>query len=560
MENSPYLSPLKRFWRLLKPDNKEITFLYVYAFFIGIVQLSLPLGIQSIINLIQGGQMSTSLIILILFVIIGVIVSGALHLNQLRITENLQQKIFVRAAFEFAYRIPKIKLEALYKHYSPELMNRFFDIVSIQKGLSKILLDFSTASIQTVFGLLLLSLYHPFFIIFSLILIILIYSIFKFTSKKGLKTSLTESKNKYNVANWLEELARSSISFKLAGTATLHMDRINTSVNSYISARDEHFKILRKQYLLMIVFKVLVASGLLIVGSILVIDQHINIGQFVAAEIIILLVISSVEKLILSLETIYDVLTSLEKVGQITDLPIELDEGLVLPEHHHTKGLKVDLNKVTFSYPEQEETILKNVSLEIKANEKVVIKGIGESGKTTLLYLIAGLYKTKTGTISFNDFPFENLNPNNLRNMMGECMMDESLFEGTILENIAMGRVNASIENVQWAIEKLGLIDFVKSLPKGYDTKIYANGKHISKSTIDKILIARAIAEKPKLLLIKDNLSTIEFEERKKIVDFLMQKEMPWTLIVATKDPIWETNADRIVLLENGELINDKSA
>ena len=381
MENSPYLSPLKRFWRLLKPDNKEITFLYVYAFFIGIVQLSLPLGIQSIINLIQGGQMSTSLIILILFVIIGVIVSGALHLNQLRITENFQQKIFVRAAFEFAYRIPKIKLEALYKHYSPELMNRFFDIVSIQKGLSKILLDFSTASIQTVFGLLLLSLYHPFFIVFSLILIILIYSIFKFTSKKGLKTSLVESKNKYNVANWLEELARSSICFKLAGTSTLYMNRIDTSVNSYIAARDEHFKILRKQYLLMIVFKVLVAAGLLIVGSILVIDQHINIGQFVAAEIIILLVISSVEKLILSLETIYDVLTSLEKVGQITDLPIELDEDLVLPEHHHEKGLKVDLNKVTFSYPEQEETILKNVSLEIKANEKVVIKGIGETIK-----------------------------------------------------------------------------------------------------------------------------------------------------------------------------------
>lgn len=196
----------------------------------------------------------------------------------------------------------------------------------------------------------------------------------------------------------------------------------------------------------------------------------------------------------------------------------------------------------------------------IQANEKVVIKGIGESGKTTLLFLIAGLYKTKTGTISFNDFPFENLNPNNLRNMIGECMMDESLFEGTILENIAMGRVNATLENVQWAVEKLGLLDFIKSLPKGYDTKIYANGKHISKSTIDKILIARAIAEKPKLLLIKDNLSTIEFEERKKIVDFLMQKEMPWTLIVATKDPIWETNADRIVVLENGELINDKSA
>ena len=148
--------------------------------------------------------MSTSWVVLVSFVILGIAISGMIQINQLKITEHLQQKIFTRAAFEFAYRIPKVKLEAMYKHYAPELMNRFFDIISIQKGLSKILIDFSSASIQTVFGLLLLSMYHPFFIIFSLILIILVYTIFKLTYKSGLKTSLKESKSKYNVAHWLE--------------------------------------------------------------------------------------------------------------------------------------------------------------------------------------------------------------------------------------------------------------------------------------------------------------------------------------------------------------------
>ena len=161
------ISPIKRFWLLINPDKKEIRNIYIYAIFIGLVNLSLPIGIQAIINLIQGGQMSVSWMVLVAFVIIGIAISGILQINQFRITEYLQQKIFTRAAFEFTYRIPKIKLEALYKHYAPELMNRFFDVITIQKGLSKILIDFSTASIQTVFGLVLLSLYHPFFIVFS---------------------------------------------------------------------------------------------------------------------------------------------------------------------------------------------------------------------------------------------------------------------------------------------------------------------------------------------------------------------------------------------------------
>lgn len=306
-----YISPVRRFWMLLKPDRKEIKNVYVYSIVNGLVNLSLPVGIQAIINLIQGGQVSTSWIILVIFVIAGIIVSGILQVNQLRITENLQQKIFVRAAFEFTYRIPKVRLESLYKHYAPELMNRFFDVMSVQKGLSKILIDFSAASIQVVFGLILLSMYHPFFIVFSLILIILIYTIFKYTGQMGLKTSLEESKYKYNVAHWLQEVARTNVTFKMAGETQLALEKTEKETSKYIAARESHFKILVQQYALMISFKVLVAAGLLIIGGILVMEQQMNIGQFVAAEIIILLVLNSVEKLIVSLEVLYDVLTSL---------------------------------------------------------------------------------------------------------------------------------------------------------------------------------------------------------------------------------------------------------
>ncbi len=554
MEESTQITPMQRFWRLIKPDKKEVRNIYVYAIFLALVNLTLPVGIQSIINLIQGGQVSTSLVMLIIFVIAGVGLSGVLQIHQLQITEYLQQKIFARAAFEFAYRIPKIKLEAIYKHYAPELMNRFFDIVSVQKGLSKVLIDFSTATIQTVFGLILLSLYHPFFVVFSLVLILLIYSIFRFTSKIGLRTSLEESKNKYKAAHWLQELARTGITFKLAGVTKLHLERTNDIIDDYTESRDRHFTILKTQYILLVIFKVLVAAGLLIAGSLLVIDQQMNIGQFVAAEIIILMVLGAVEKLVLSLETIYDILTSLEKVGQVTDLELEEDEGLDIMKSINGHGLKVSLQNVCFTYPGQDKRIFNKVSINIKPGENVLIYGDSDSGKTTLLYLLSGVYKIESGSLTFNDLPVGNLNPNYLRSVIGDCLMDELLFEGTLYENITMGRPNATFENVRWAVNNLGLTDFVNELPKGLNTKIDPEGRQFSKGVVDKLLLARSIADKPRLLLIKDAFTAMVSAEREQILSFLSDKNNPWTMVVVSGDENWKRKVDRIFKAENASL------
>ena len=551
----PVVSPLHRFWLLIKPDKKEIRNVYVYAVFYGLVQLSLPIGIQAIINLIQGGQISTSWVILVSCVIGGVVVTGILQISQLQITEHLQQKIFARAAFEFAYRIPKIRMEELYKKYAPELMNRFFDIISVQKGLSKILIDFSTASIQTVFGLLLLSMYHPFFIVFSLILVALVYSIFKLTSKRGLETSLKESKSKYYVAYWLEELARASISFKLAGKTDLPLERTNDEVDMYIGARDSHFKVLKQQYILMVLFKVIVAAGLLVVGSLLVMDQQMNIGQFVAAEIIILLIIGSVEKLILSLETMYDVITSLEKIGQVTDLELERETGMNIHQMALKDGLKVEVSNVDFHYPDQEKNVFKNASLTINDGEKIILYGDGSSGKTTFLYLLSGLYQVKSGTVSFNDLPLANLNPIHIRSLIGNCFSNETLFEGTILENITMGRDNVEFENVQWVVEKLKLTDYIKSLPQGYNTPVLAQGRSISRGKIDKLILARALVGNPKLVLIKDTFNSIKENERQEVFEFLTDKTNPWTLVISTSDEGLKKYVDRTVIAENSQLI-----
>lgn len=547
--------PLQRFWGLLKPDRREIGNVYVYAVFNGLVNLSLPLGIQAIINLIQGGRMNTAWYVLVGFVVAGIAVTGVLQIFQLRITENLQQKIFSRAAFEFVYRIPRIRMESIYRHYAPELMNRFFDTMSVQKGLAKILIDFSAASLQVLFGLLLLSLYHPFFILFSVILILLIYAIFQFTGAKGLRTSLAESKEKYRVAHWLEELARTQVTFKLAGDTNLPLHRVDRRVGDYLKARQSHFGVLLQQYSLMVGFKVLVASGLLILGGILVMDQQMNVGQFVAAEIIILLVMASVEKLVLSMETIYDVLTSLEKIGQVTDLELEGGGAIDLGEACPEGGLSVHLDRVSFSYPDRGRKTLDDLSLQIAGGEKVMITGSTGSGKSTLLSILAGLYEVHEGSVAYAGLARTSLAPDSVRAVIGDVLSQEQLFEGSVLENITMGRQQIGLDEVRQLVRNMGLETFINSLPQGLETQLDPGGKKLPRGIVQKLLLVRSMVHRPKLLLLERALEYIESSERNRIIDFLTDQRNDWTMIAVSDDPYLASRCTRVVTLEDGRII-----
>lgn len=548
------LTPIKRFFRLLQVDKQEITSIYVFALFNGIIVLSLPLGIQAIINLISTGQVSTSWIVLVVFVILGIALSGIMQIMQLVLAENIQQKIFARSAFEFAYRIPRLKLEAIDKYYIPELVNRFFDTLSVQKGLSKILLDFSSASLQVVFGLILLCLYHPFFILFSTLLVIILYFIFRLTAPKGLSTSIKESANKYEVAHWLEELARNIGTFKLAGKTALPLKKTDDVVLEYLNSRKSHFKTLLVQYINLVAFKVLIALGLLLIGGLLVINQQMNIGQFVASEIIIILVLASVEKLILSMETIYDVLTSLEKIGDVTDIEIEKTG-----RNHNTindeDGLNIELKNLSYKFPDSERYILEEMNLKVSAGEKLCLTGFNGAGKSFLLQVIAGLYYDFKGSLSFNDIPFSNWDKEYLRTYIGNSLSKEDIFKGSIIENITLGREAISFDQVKEASRIVGLTDYIKSLKDGYDSLLIPEGRNLSKTTRTKILLARSIVYNFKLILIEDDFIELEKTERDRFLNHLLSLNS--TVIIISSNLEVASLFERVVVLKSGRVIAD---
>lgn len=543
-------TPLWRVLRVLRLDKQEITSVYFYAVLNGLIQLSLPLGIQSIISFVLGGSISTSLVILIILVVVGVFLAGLVQVNQMKIIEKVQQKIFVRYSLEYANRIPRLDMKSVDSYYLPELVNRFFDTISLQKGVSKLLLDIPTATIQILFGLILLSFYHPIFIIFSLLLVAIISSILYYSGSKGLETSLEESKYKYGVAGWLEELARVVKSFKFSKGTMLNLRRTDTLVNGYLKARTGHFRVLLFQYWALVSFKVVITAAMLIVGSFLLINQQLNLGQFIAAEIVILLILNSVEKLIINIDKVYDVLTSIEKLSTVTDKPLDKDGSIEMPKT--LNGMQVQMNNLTFEL--QEKVILKDISFVIEAGKKIAIMGADGSGKSTLLRLISGVFPEYEGGIIIDNVPLRNYLVDSYQQQTGVLINQQDIFYGTLLENITMGDNKIRPDEIMLLSSKIGLSDFIQDQPNGFSTMLDPVGKRLSRSVIQKILLLRALINHPRLLLLEEPWRGLEDHNRNKIQDYLLEELKGVTVLVESNDEDFAKRADGVMIFDQGVL------
>jgi ATP-binding cassette subfamily B protein len=547
------LTTLRKFLDILKHEKDEIYSIYFYSILSGLVQLSLPLGIQSIISFVLGGAISTSLVLLIVLVIVGVFIAGLLQVNQMKLIEKIQQQLFVRYSFQYAYAIPNFNLKDVDSYYLPELVNRFFDTISLQKSISKLLLDIPAATIQILFGLILLSFYHPVFILFGLLLIIVLYLILRVSGNRGLQTSMEESDFKYKMLGYLEELARVITSFKFSRNNSLHLDKTDEYVSGYLKARTAHFKILLFQYWTLIVFKVLITSAMLIVGAYLLIDQQINIGQFIAAEIVILLVINSVEKLITNLDKVYDVMTSVEKITKVIEKPLENNGERILDIKN---GIKITARDLTFGY-EDTRPVLKDVSFEIPAGAKVVIQGKFGSGKSTLLKLLSGAYPDLQGTLSLNNAPIAEYDLNSIRQHTGIMLHFQELFEGTLEENITMGEQDIPFEQLDELSEVVGLKEFILANKCGYKLRLQPMGQHLSARIIKKILLMRALVNKPRLLLLEEPWLGLEEQYAAQIKDYLLSDLNTSTLLVVTSDEDFAMNCDVKLTFDNGQIVNN---
>jgi ABC-type bacteriocin/lantibiotic exporter with double-glycine peptidase domain len=544
-------STIGKLLALLHHERDEINSIYFYAILSGLIQLSVPLGIQSIIGFVMGAQMVTSIYVLIFLVVIGVFLVGMCQINQMKIIEKIQQRIYTRYAFRFSEVIPQFDILKSDSVYLPEHVNKFFDVLNVQKGISKILLDIPLASIQIILGIVLLALYHPIFIFFGFMFLFFLILILKYTSNKGIQTSMIESKYKYETVSWLQDMARIIKSFKFSQGSGLNLYKTDKNVMGYLKARTEHFGVLLVQYRILVAFKVIISFAMLGIGTYLLVNQSLNIGEFIAAEIVILMLISATEKLIGNLENIYDVVTGLEKLHSVLETPIEKNGSIELKED--TEGIKIDLVNFGMKYHAQ-DSLFEEANFSISKNKLIGIVGKEGTGKTSLLKILSAGYSQYHGTILMNQIPLVNYNLESFRKKVGIYIYPMEIFKGTLFENVSLNRTGIEEQDILKLIKEIGFDEFMIQFPDGFDTRIDASGKKLATNITKKILLLRALINQPKLILLDEPLAGLSEYAKEKLWSYLNKIKSHTTIIISTNDKSTLKNCDELINISNHKI------
>jgi ABC-type bacteriocin/lantibiotic exporter with double-glycine peptidase domain len=551
------LTPFKRLVNMLRLERRDIYSIYVYAILIGTISLALPLGIQAIIGFVQGGVYFSSIYILIGLVILALILSGVMQVMQLTIVEYLQERLFIKSAFEYTYRITHIKTEALRNFYPPELMNRFFDIITVQKTLPKILIDVTAAVIQIIFGLLLLSAYHPLFIGFALITVLIIFVVIRIYGKRLLDANIVKSKYKFKIAYWLQDMARMVSVFKIAGGQNFPLQKMEYLTGNYLKYRQKYFRYLLILFYNAVFFKVLVVGGLLILGSYLVVNLQITIGQFVASEIVIVLVVSSVEKVILSFDSVFDLLTAVDKLGQISDLPLENHKGVLRHLDNSKQGIGLELKGLRYKFEDNPDYVLNNINLKVSPSEKIAVSGMNGSGKETFLKVLAGILGNYQGLITYDGISMRDIQQEHFFKYVKKNQTVDAIFDGTILENISLNRIELTGTKIQEVLDGLQLTESIGKLKEGLQTQILSGGRQFSDSFKTKLILARCLLLEPRLLILSNCFDSFSQSELAAIIAFIFSSEKSTTVIIETKKESIMQLCDKVILMDKGQIIRE---
>jgi ABC-type bacteriocin/lantibiotic exporter with double-glycine peptidase domain len=393
------------------------------------------------------------------------------------------------------------------------------------------------------------------------VLLLIVFIIFYLSSSTALQTSIKESSYKYEVSSWLQQMARAVHSFKLNRTYQLHDSKLDNRVTSYLDYRTRHFKILLFQFKNLIFLKIMITAAMLILGTYLLLNQQLNIGQFVAAEIIIITMIGSVEKLITNLDSLYDSLTSFEKLETFSHEEQEVNGSITLPQQ--SQGLAIELRDIRFGYGDR-PAIFENLNLSIQAGEKLLITGGNGAGKSSLLRIITSLYHPQSGSINYNQTPKAQLNLFTLRQEIGVALGQPEIFSGNIFDNIAIGNPDISIPHMMNLCRKAGVESAILQMEKGFDTELDLNSRKLPRTLWKKILILRAIAGNKALIVLDEPFAELDDQSAKDLLQVILECTKNSTLVISTQGHLFDDYADRIIRLDSAnhfvELKNKRNA
>lgn len=539
--------------RMLRLERRDIWIVMIYSIVTSVLGLVVPLSSQAIVNAVALGVFSQQLIVLCVVVFLALTAMAFLDVLERHVIDMIQRRMFVSTAFDIVYRLPHLTNETMRRSYGPELVNRFFDVITVQKSVAKFLLEGTNALLVVLTGLIVLGVYHPFFLVYDVVFLLFIPFLVFILGRGAVTTAVKTSKMKYMAAAWLEDVARNQLGFKLTRTSPFIFTRVDDISTGYVEARQKHFVIMARQIFGSYIFRGFATVGVLALGGILVIEQAISLGQLVAAEIIIILVFGAMDKLISQFDSYYDMVAALNKISGLIDQPLEDVGGIQVPEYEN--GAELAVHHLGFAY--DNEVVLSELSLSVGRGERVSLVGASGTGKSTIASVILGLENPTHGNVEVNGVDTRTADLRSLRKRIGYIFSENQIIPGTVLENITLGR-DVTSNDLQWALEMACLQDVIRALPNGLHTMLSATGDNLALGIRRMILFTRMILERPDLLLIDEGFEGIDDGTKLKMFANIIAWKR-WTVINITHDPELLQLTSKVFVLEKGSIVESGS-
>lgn len=549
-------SPYYRLWRMIVEDKQDLLLILIYSSLGGVMSLAVPLSTQMVVNTIAAGFFLQPITVIAGLVLGGLLFAAVLRLLTIWLVELVRQRAFNRIALRIAYRVPRIRHSHLSNEYLPDLVNRFFDVITVQGNFAALLLDVPAATLQIIIGLTLLAFYSPFLLIFNLIVIGFLLAEVFLLGIGGYKTRSNETSRRYLVAEWLEEIGRCETSIKLNRFPMHLLDHTDRLVEEYTKARRQHFAVLFRQMTGLVFFQAFAAAGVLGIGGWLVIENKLALGQLVASQLIVTQMLPALERIIRHLQTLYELLSALGKIGYVEDLPLERRDGIAAVSTGsgatvNVQGLHVDYGRRT--------NVLNGLNLQLQAGERVTLLGPNGSGKSTFAFVLAGLLEPSSGLVLINGMDVRDMHVDSLRTLVSLVTDSNEIFEGTVETNVTLGRTEIKHEDLLWALAMVDFEEELVQMPDGLKTKLLSGGRNLSRGQIQKLMVARAIVQKPQMLILDEAFTGIEERAKLQILNRLYAREMPWTIIDISQDADTIFHSSKLLMLRGGKLVESGS-
>jgi putative ABC transport system ATP-binding protein len=542
------IEPLKRLKKLISLEREDISLILLLTFGYGLLTIATPVAVQTLVNNVIIGGVIQPLIVVTFILLVILLLASFIYLTEVYLVEIIQRRIFVRSALRISNNISGANIDVYDENNSVELMNRFFDVMTVQKATATLLTVSLTAMLQGIIGSIILLFYSAYFAAAIILCFIILSFIIIGLGKSAEYTAIKESASKYKMAAWLENMAKNVTLSKFFLASKRNIEETDKLASEYLVARQKHFGILLKQQIAVFTLYAVMGTAILVLSGLLVIWGIINLGQFVAAELIIFGVLASFVRFITKLETFYDMLAALDKLGILYDLPQER-----INNHQPTESINVlNVEHLSFSHI-QNVPLIEDVSFSIKRGQSIAIVGDSGTGKSGLIELLSGMREFNRGTITYNGIDIRQIDLNFLRNEMALAGNIE-VIDGSILDNLKLARTNVTLEEVNAVLDLLDLMDDISVLDNGIESQLTGLGKPLSTTQLQRLMLARALIGQPSIIFIDGLLDTLTQVELGTIISLLKTYQLDSMVIVTTRHQHIADLFDQKVTLSMGEI------